>query len=157
MKIILVNIVFKDMGNYFNQTWSLALALGWFTLLFFSIFGVVQAQDKRMKIKDFVDQEIRIDDNWAGQSITLIKEDGEFFIFRKFFGSGIPVIGTSKYRVKFNSPYSISFSEVLEFSENIHERLRSEEFELRMVENGFNLFLNQIKICTSVQPLAHDR
>lgn len=118
MKNTLVGKVFEVMGKYFNQTWNLALVLGGLTF-FFSICGVVQAQDKRMKIKDFVDQEIRIDDNWAGQSITLIKENGEFFILRKFFGSGVPVIATSKYRVKFNNPYSISFSEELESSENM--------------------------------------
>ncbi|WP_423127380.1 hypothetical protein [Gaoshiqia sp. Z1-71] len=33
----------------------------------------IQAQDTRLKLKEFVDKEIHIRDNFSGQSITLIK------------------------------------------------------------------------------------
>ncbi len=50
------------------------------------------AQEKRTKIKDYLNQEILIVDNFAGQSITLVKENKDYFILRKYFGSGVPVV-----------------------------------------------------------------
>ena len=57
------------------------------------------AQDKRATIKDYLNQEILIVDSFAGQSVTLIKENKDYFILRKYFGSGIPVISSIKYKV----------------------------------------------------------
>lgn len=62
----------------------------------------LEAQEERTAIKDFLNQEIKIDDNFSGQSITLIKEEQDYFILRRYFGSGVPVIDSVKYKVTFN-------------------------------------------------------
>lgn len=110
-------------------------------------FGVcIQAQDNRAKIKDFVDREVLIIDTFSGQSITLIKEKREFYILRKFFGSGVPIIGTVKYRVDFNSPYQITFSEMVETSFDNGKLINHEEFILSIADNGLKLYLNGLQV-----------
>jgi hypothetical protein len=110
-------------------------------------FGVcIQAQDNRAKIKDFVDKEIQILDTFSGQSITLIKENREYFILRKFFGSGVPIIGTVKYKVDFNSPYQITFSEMIETSIDNDKLIKHEEFILSIADNGLKLYLNGLQV-----------
>lgn len=121
--------------------------IGLLFVILIYIFTSVQAQkDSKSKIKEFVDTEIHIIDNFAGQSITLIKEKKEYFIIRKFFGSGVPVVGTAKYKVEFNSDYQISFSEIVEKPINEKSEMLKEEFILSMGENGLNLYLNRLKI-----------
>ena len=60
---------------------------------------------KRAKIKDYLNREILIENDFAGQSITLIRENEDYFVLRKYFGSGVPVIGTAKYKVVFQSDW----------------------------------------------------
>ena len=107
-----------------------------------------QTHDKRAKIKDYLNQEILIIDRFAGQSITLIKENHDYYIVRKIFGSGLPVIGTAKYKVVFNSDYQISFSEIAESSSDSLNSSNNEIFLLCNEENGISLYLNQLKIVT---------
>lgn len=110
-------------------------------------FGVcIQAQDNRAKIKDFVDKEVQIIDTFSGQSITLIKENREYYILRKFFGSGVQIIGTVKYKVDFNSPYQITFSEMVETSFDIDKLFNHEEFILSIADNGLKLYLNGLQV-----------
>lgn len=108
-----------------------------------------QAQDNRTKIKEYVGKEIQIVDNFSGQSITLIKEDKEYYIIRKFFGSGLPVVGTIKYKVKFESDYQISFSEITEKSFDSKDSIRNEDFLLSVGEKGLDLYLNRLKVTLS--------
>ena len=101
----------------------------------------------KAKIKDYLNQEIRFDDGWAGQSITLIKENDIFFVLRTFFGSGLPVTGHAKYKVIFDNDYQITFSEVIEDSRrNVVEK--KEEFIFCIEENGHGLYLNGSKLST---------
>lgn len=79
------------------------------------VFAQTQ-QDKRPKIKEYIDKEIIIVDRSAGQSITLVKEGTAYYILRKFFGSGVPVVGYVKYNVQFNSDYQLTFSAMVEDS-----------------------------------------
>ncbi len=72
------------------------------------------AQETRKEIKDFINTEIILNNGFAGESITLIKEKKNYFIIRKAFGSGIPVVLTIKYSVNFNSKFQIDFSEIIE-------------------------------------------
>ncbi len=103
------------------------------------------AQEKRAKIKDYLNQEILIVDNFAGQSITLLKENKDYFILRKYFGSGVPVIGSIKYKVIFNSDFQIAFSEVIDASSE-DLRKHEENFILCAEKKGVYLYLNGLKI-----------
>ena len=103
------------------------------------------AQDKRAKIKDYLNQEIFVVDSFAGQSITLVKENNDYFILRKYFGSGVPVIGSVKYKVEFNSNYQIVFSEIIDVSKT--DLMKSnEKFTLCVEDKGLGLYLNGLRI-----------
>jgi len=104
------------------------------------------SQDKRPKIKDYLNKEIIIKDNWAGQSITLIKEKNNYLILRKFFGSGVPVAGSFKYEVEFKSDYQIAFPK-----ENVQDPkkpsdYKGEVFLLCSEDSGLSLYLNGLEI-----------
>ena len=107
------------------------------------------ALDKRSKIKDYVNQEIWVYDNFAGQSMTLIKENKEYFILRKYFGSGVPVVASSKYKLVFNSDYQIVFSEIIETTHTNSTNDKKEMFMLCVEEKGLTLYLNQLKVETN--------
>src|SRR5674476_79079 len=87
-----------------------------------------QTHDNRAKIKDYLNQEILIIDRFAGQSITLIKEKQDYYIVRKIFGSGLPVVATVKYNVVFNSDYQITFSEIVDASSDSLNSSNNEVF-----------------------------
>ena len=85
------------------------------------------AQGKRPKIKDFLNQEVKVTNSFAGESMTLIKEGRNYFVLRKIFGSGLPVIREYKYYVAFNSDYKISFSDInTPYRENFTYVLKSQ-------------------------------
>ncbi len=117
-----------------------------FIIFFFFTFLFLSssiAQDKSQKIIDFLNQEIIINDTFSGQSITLIKENNDYFIMRKFYGSGVPVIGKLKYRVNFTSDYQITFSDIVEGNKVIKNK---EEFLLNVEEKVLALYFNDLKI-----------
>ena len=106
-------------------------------------------QDSRPKIKEYIDKKIHIVDNFAGQSIMMIKEKRDFYIIREIFGSGIPVKATIKYKVEFSSDYQITFSEIVDNSETEKDKKNlREEFILSVGDNGLDLFLNNLKVQT---------
>jgi len=97
-------------------------------------------------IYNLLNKEIVIHDNWAGQSFTLVQENGNYYVHRKIFGSGVAYVGTIVYRVKFDSDYKISFSEIYTTSENIRGRYnRNEIFEL-YYRDDINIYVNGMKI-----------
>ena len=108
-------------------------------------------QDNRAKIIDYLDQEIQIVDRFAGQSITLVKEKQDYYIVRKIFGSGRPVVAKVKYKVVFNSDYQITFSEIADSSSDGLNGSHNEVFLLCSEENGISLYLNQLKIVTVIK------
>ena len=110
-----------------------------------------QTKDNRVKIKDYLDQEIQIIDRFAGQSITLIKERQNYYIVRKIFGSGRPVIATIKYKVVLNSAYQITFSEIADSLIEGANDGNNEVFLLCSEENGISLYLNQLKVVTVIR------
>ena len=110
-----------------------------------------QTNDNRAKIKGYLDHEIQIINRFAGQSITLIKEKQDYYIVRKIFGSGMPVVATVKYKVVFNSDYQITFSEIAESSSDRLNGDNNEVFILCSEENGISLYLNQLKIVTAIK------
>ena len=105
------------------------------------------------RIFRIINKEIVLHDNFAGQSITLVMENNNYYIYRNIFGSGIPVIGTIKYSVIFDSEYKITFSEIVSISENIRELYNENETfeiffrdEIRIYLNGIRLSINRIGI-----------
>ena len=111
----------------------------------------VYSQDKRPKIKDYLNKEIILKDNWAGQSITLIKENSKYLIIRKIFGSGVPVAGSIKYEVRFNSDYQIAFP-----IENIQDPkkpsdYKGEIFLLCSEDSGLSLYLNGLEVVIMIK------
>jgi hypothetical protein len=105
--------------------------------------------DKRAKIKDYLNLVIGIEDNFAGQSITLTKENKNYFVFRQYNGSGVPIIGFAKYKVVFDSDYQITFSEIIDVSHSDF-RKQNEVFRLVVAESGLNLYLNGLKVAVFV-------
>lgn len=106
------------------------------------------AQEVRKEIKDYVNTEILLDNGWAGESITLIKEKGDYFILRKVFGSGVPVAGTFKYMVTFKSEYQIEFTNIIEPKELNHEFPLDERFRMNSENEGIAVYLNGLKLVT---------
>ena len=107
-----------------------------------SLEDKIIAQDKRKKIRDYLNRGIRIHDNFAGQGIMLIKEDGDYFVLREIFGSGFPVIGSIKYKAVFYSDWQIRFSETTDDSDSECE----EYFILEVDNEGLKLFLNGLQV-----------
>jgi len=117
---------------------------------FVFIVATTVAQDKvnsnkRAKIKDYLNLVIGIEDNFAGQSISLIKENKDYFVYRQYNGSGLPIIGFAKYKVVFDSDYQITFSEIIDVSHSDF-RKKNEVFRLVITEKGLNLYLNELKV-----------
>ena len=110
---------------------------------------IARDRDKRATIKDYLNQEILIADVFAGQSITLVRENNEYFILRKYFGSGTPVIDSTKYKAAFNSDYQIEFGKETIKSLNIGSTGISEVFRLGVEEKGLSLYLNGLKVVIS--------
>ena len=119
--------------------------------------ATIQAADQRLPVTSLLSQEIIIEDNFAGQSITLLNENGRYIILRQIFGSGVPVIEAMKYTVTFNSDFQLSFNTSnLIFSAPHHEfqlpfakhnpTPPAETFILRMEKHGFSLYLNGVKV-----------
>jgi hypothetical protein len=108
--------------------------------------GIVNAQEDRPKIKDFVGQEIIVEDSFAGQSFTLKKEKNEYYVERNIFGSGRPVVATMKYDVLFNSKYQIEFPPIEENESIGTEQISCERYILSVENEGLCLFLNGFKL-----------
>ena len=110
------------------------------------------AQDKRAKIRDYLNREILIRDTFAGQSITLIRENEDYFVVRTIFGSGVPVVGSIKYKAKLQSDWQIRFSKTTDASHSEHE----EHFILGVSNEGLELFLNGLQVVIK-EPVLDDK
>ncbi len=114
----------------------------------------IYAQDTRPKIIDYLDKEIFIETSFAGQSIKLVYEKGNYYMIRSFFGSGRPVLYTLKYKTTFNSDYQITFSEIIEGFSGVDDELdiltseisTLDRFKLEVEMKNLNLYLNELKI-----------
>jgi hypothetical protein len=124
-------------------------------MILFFYFSAVFAFSQN-NIYNILNKEIVLHDNRAGQSLTLVYENNNYFIYRNIFGSGVPSIGKIKYSVIFNSEYKITFSEIISVSGNIRniengvDRYRNDYFEisycyeLEIYLNGVKIYINYI-------------
>jgi hypothetical protein len=112
-------------------------------VLFFIVTFFAFSQNN---VYTLLNREIVVYDTFAGQSFTLVYENNNYFIYRRIFGSGIPVVGTIVYNIVFDSLYKITFYEVYTISENFGNGYnRNEIFEL-VLKNDIEFYLNGIKI-----------
>jgi hypothetical protein len=109
------------------------------------------AQDKRAKIKDYLNRGILVRDAFAGQSITIVKENEDYFVHRQIFGSGMPVIRSIKYKAELKSDWQIRFSGTTDDSHSENE----EHFILCVQDKGLVLFLNGLQVMI-VPPILDD-
>ena len=97
-------------------------------------------------IYDIIDKEITLTDKFAGQSLTLINENNDFFIARQYFGSNGSVINEIKYKVVFLSDYMIEFSEIIAVT--VDNPYTSNEY-FRISCRGFiRIYLNGVRLET---------
>lgn len=114
-------------------------------ILIILIFQPAYAEN-RLKIFSLTNQEIVVSDHFAGQSFTLIKEREKYYVIRKYFGSGVPVVNTIKYKIVVQSDYQIRFNEIIK-SDNFHKNKQDENFILQIEDNStIGLYLNGIKV-----------
>jgi len=111
---------------------------------------IIEREYSFNNIYDFINKIILINDNWAGQSFTFVNENGNYYIYRRINGSGVPYIGTIVYNAIIESDYKIKFFEIADISENIENEYNNEIFELyinkeiRLYINGLQLNINYI-------------
>jgi hypothetical protein len=111
-------------------------------LLFFVTFNLFSQNN----IFNLLDKEIIVHYSLAGQSFTLVQENHNYYVYRRIFGSGLPVIMTIVYDVIFDSQYKITFSKNVPLvRDNVYEHCRYEVFEL-FYGNGIELYLNGIRV-----------
>jgi hypothetical protein len=110
------------------------------------VFTFNSYADDRPKVYSLLNKTIFISNNWAGETITLVKENDEYFIIRQILGSGRPVVAKLKYQVKFYSDYQIRFSKIIS-SDIDRKNTFSEEFILGIIDDGkIELFLNGLEV-----------
>ena len=129
-------------------------------VIVFSVVFVIStlnlaAQEVRKEIKDYINIEILLDNGWSGESITLIKEKGDYFILRKVFGSGVPVAASFRYAVTFKSEYQIEFNRIIEPKELNPESPLDERFRMNSENEGVAVYLNGLKLVTKTQELPY--
>jgi len=111
---------------------------------------IIEREYSFNNIYDLINKIIIINDNWAGQSFTFVIENGDYYIYRKINGSGVPYIGKIVYNAIIESDYKIKFYEIIETSEHIKKEYNSEIFELyinkeiKLYINGLQLNINYI-------------
>ena len=114
-------------------------------LMVVSTFAL-SAQGIRKEIKDYVNIEIFLENVWAGESITLIKEKSDYFILRKIFGSGVPVAGNFKYAVTFKSDYQIEFAGIIDSNDISPASSSDERFRMSIENDEVAVYLNGLKL-----------
>ena len=114
-------------------------------VLFLILQGVFA--EEREKIFSLLNREIIVEDTFAGQSFTFIKEGNDYFVLRKIFGSGLPVIASIKYRADIASDYQIRFSKIEEVKTKTKEQNKDEEFVITIYKgNKIALYLNGLRV-----------
>jgi hypothetical protein len=125
----------ETIGSLKNKIFLILIAINSISCLY--------SQDN---IYNILNKEIVIHDNFAGQSLTLVKEGNNYYIYRKIFGSGVPYIGVIKYNVIFDSEYKITISKIVTISENIKNEYSKKETIEIYYRNELEIYLNGMKI-----------
>ena len=95
-------------------------------------------------IHDIINKELVLFNDFAGESLTLVYEDNEYFLIRKLFGSWVDVIAEVRYNVLFHNDYHIESSDGISLTLDIPYTL-IETFEIICGEN-LQIFLNGLKV-----------
>ncbi len=118
-----------------------------FTIIIALVFSAIPLYaDDRPTAYSLLNKRIFISNTWAGETITLVKENNEYFIVRQILRSGLPGGPSIKYQVKFNSDYQIAFSKIISSDVKLKNSI-PEEFILSIIDEGkVKLFLNGLEI-----------
>lgn len=112
--------------------------------LFFINFNL--HADERPQIYSLINKSIFVNNGWAGETFTLIKENNDFFIIRQKLRSGLPGGPIMKYQVNFYSDYQIRFSKIIN-SELKQKDSIPEEFILTITgKDKIELLLNGLEV-----------
>lgn len=88
-----------------------------FILLLTTITMKLFSQENQL-IPLILNKEIHIDNNWTGQSLTLIKENNNYFLLRKQFGSGVPIVAEYTYDIKYKTQKEIETGKIIRIVPN---------------------------------------
>lgn len=93
-------------------------------------------------IQLMLNKEIYLDDGWAGESITLIKGNNNYFLLKKKFGSGLPIIYEVKYEIEYKADDEIETGKIIEISKK-HPKL-NDKYNIKLnKDNKIIIFFNQ--------------
>ena len=112
-------------------------------IVFFLNIVLIYSQNN---INNILNKEIVIKHGFAGESLKLVFEENNYYIYRDILGSGLPSIGIIKYNVILNSEYKITFSEIITISENIRDIYNSHDIFEIYFRDKIEIFLNGEKI-----------
>ena len=111
--------------------------------LFTNIF-YAYSQNIENNIFDIINKEIVINNGFAGESITLVKEADNYYIYRRVFGSGVPYIGIIKYNVRIINLWEINSYEIDIISENIMEAYNNDFVDIFYLDEIL-IFINDVR------------
>ncbi len=104
-------------------------------LLMLSTSMVVNA-DERELIDAYIGSELYIETGFAGASITIGKDEGNYLICHKVFGSGRPIVSSKVYPASKQSDWQLRFK--IEESNNFILSV-SAPGKLELLLNGYKL------------------
>ena len=98
--------------------------------------------DDRPTIDSLIGKTIFIEDSFAGQSFTLSKKKKDYMVSWVRHGSGVPVIGSQKCKVRLDSNYQFRFS--LDHREKNHEFMVTihRKDEIKVYLNGVRIHVD---------------
>ncbi len=65
--------------------------------------------DEREIIDTYIGRELYVETGFAGASVTIGKDEGNYLICHKVFGSGIPIISSTVYPASKQSDWQLRF------------------------------------------------
>jgi hypothetical protein len=106
--------------------------------------------EKAVSVDSIVGRPIRIEDDWTGQSVTIVKHDSDYEVIRTFFGSGVAVTGEIVYKAVKKSERSTEFSEIIKDPKGLAKGRSREVFDILLTEAGVRVFLNGLLLVTTL-------
>lgn len=130
-------------NSYLNRVYLIVL-ISLISLVFFN--EITAAENKNILTVDrIIGKNIILEDNFAGQSLTVLEENNRYFVLRKIFGSGVPVAASIKYNAVKESETQIKTDKI---TGKIPEGNKNEVFVINTGEKeAISVYLNGIKIC----------
>jgi hypothetical protein len=91
-----------------------------------------------------LNKEIIINNGFAGESLTFVKEVDNYYIYRRIFDSGVPYIGVIKYNVRITNLWEINSEQIETISENIIELYINDYIDIFYLDR-IVIYINDIR------------